>query len=158
MTLRRQQLHDLARAFDIPVDPNSTKEAVLYPLMAAEQRGVFKEPAPHPYYLEKAMRDPDGPKTPLTLPYPDVPKKTRKRGNASFRKLQKAAAALGVATVGMTVKELEDAIANEVTGESESEVQAEGNNEGLSSENPEVGNDQRALVGPPDQQSEGDPQ
>lgn len=140
MTLRRQQLHDLAKAFDIPVDPNATKQDILYPLMAAEQRGVFREPAAHPYWLEKAMRDPDGPQTPLTLPYPDVPKKKPgKRGNASFRKLQKAAAALGVATVGMTFKELEDAIKGELTGEGEIEVHSEGGSEGVPGENPEVG-------------------
>lgn len=42
--LRLRQLHDLADAFDIRIDKTLTKNQILPSMIAAEQRGVFKNP------------------------------------------------------------------------------------------------------------------
>ena len=59
--MRRQQLHDIARAWEIPVENGGTKPAILPALMAAERNGVFKFPPKHPEYARKASRNSDEP-------------------------------------------------------------------------------------------------
>lgn len=60
-TARRQQLVDLAKAFNIPIKADGTKAEILPVMVEAEQQGVFREQPKRPEYLVKAMRDPDGP-------------------------------------------------------------------------------------------------
>lgn len=60
--MRRQQLHDVAMAWEIPVENGGTKQDILPMLLAAERNGKFKEPAVHPEYARKAMRNSDDPK------------------------------------------------------------------------------------------------
>ncbi len=62
--MRRQQLHDLAIGWGIPVENGGTKDAILPALMAAEKAGVFKTPPKHPEYARKAMRNSDEPPLP----------------------------------------------------------------------------------------------
>ena len=57
--MRRQQLHDLAKAFEIPVENGGTANEILVPLLAAEKEGVFKLPPKHPEFYERAMKDSD---------------------------------------------------------------------------------------------------
>lgn len=57
--LRRQQLVDLARAFDIEIPPGATKNQMLPSLINAEQQGVFLGQAKNPWYLQKAGRTSD---------------------------------------------------------------------------------------------------
>ena len=57
--MRRQQLHDLAKAFDIQVENGGTANDILVPLLAAEAEGAFKLPPKHPEFYEKAMMDSD---------------------------------------------------------------------------------------------------
>lgn len=59
--MRRQQLHDLARAYQISVPPDGTKEEILPSLVSAERAGVFRTRRPDPYWFAKAQRDPDRP-------------------------------------------------------------------------------------------------
>jgi hypothetical protein len=59
--LRRQQLHDLARAFDIDVPKDGTKKEILPPLLAAEASGIFRTQPKRPEYLAKAGRSADEP-------------------------------------------------------------------------------------------------
>ena len=59
--MRRQQLHDIARAWEIPVELDGTKPDILPALMAAERSGMFKHPPKHPEYARKAMRNSDEP-------------------------------------------------------------------------------------------------
>ena len=63
--LRRQQLVDLARAYEIPIPPGATKKEMLPVMIAAEQRNVFKSEPKHPWYLQKAVRTTDTPYIPL---------------------------------------------------------------------------------------------
>ena len=80
--MRRQQLHDLARAWDIPVENGGTKETILPALMAAERAGVFKTPPKHPEFARKAMRNSDEPPLPpLRAGMPDY--QTMDRGELS---------------------------------------------------------------------------
>ena len=57
--MRRQQLADVARAWEIPVERGGTKDEILQPLQAAEKGGVFKLPPKHPKFYKKAMRSSD---------------------------------------------------------------------------------------------------
>lgn len=59
--LRRQQLHDLARAYRISVPSDGTKEEILPSLISAERAGVFRTQSPDPYWFAKANRDPENP-------------------------------------------------------------------------------------------------
>ena len=62
--MRRQQLHDLARAWDIPVENGGTKDKILPILMAAEETGTFRLPPKNPEFARKAMRNSDEPPFP----------------------------------------------------------------------------------------------
>jgi len=53
-TLRLRQALDLARAYDIAHNPNSTLKSILKLLSAAEDTGVFNRPPKNLYYFEKA--------------------------------------------------------------------------------------------------------
>ena len=57
--MRRQQLHDLAKAFRVQVPADGTKDQILPSLVAAEQQGVFRQQPIDPYYFHKAQRDAD---------------------------------------------------------------------------------------------------
>ena len=60
--MRRQQLADLARAYDLKnVQVDGTKEEMLIGLIAAEQAGAFKKPPVYPAYFACAMRSADDP-------------------------------------------------------------------------------------------------
>ena len=60
-TLRRQQLADLAVAYNVPVNVSGTKAEILPALIEAEKAGVFRQPPKRPEYLVKAQRNPDEP-------------------------------------------------------------------------------------------------
>lgn len=62
--LRRQQLLDLASAFDVAVSRDGTLQQLLPPLLQAEQEGVFQREALRPAYLKRATRTPDDPPLP----------------------------------------------------------------------------------------------
>ena len=57
--MRRQQLNNLARAWEIPLENAESKDDMLVPLTAAQKAGVFKTPPKHPEFYEKAMKDSD---------------------------------------------------------------------------------------------------
>ena len=57
--MRRQQLHDLAQAYEVPVDKGGTTSAILPDLLAAQKAGVFKQHPKHPEFIEKAVRNSD---------------------------------------------------------------------------------------------------
>lgn len=59
--MRRQQLHDLARGWEIPVELDGTKNDIMPMLLAAEKKGVFRLPPKHPEFARKAMRNSDEP-------------------------------------------------------------------------------------------------
>lgn len=69
--MRRQQLVDLARAFEIDIPAGGTKDQILPPMITAEQQGVFSRPPKHPYYLQKAHQTSDIPYRPLP-PNPEL--------------------------------------------------------------------------------------
>lgn len=128
--LRRQQLHDLAKAYEIVVKPEGTKAEILPALVAAEGSGVFTKPAVHAYWLLKAAYNPDVPhlnnqwgKEPASLkPKPD---------QTDFRKLQmegkRLAGVLGhrVSEVGMTKEQLEAAVEQAQKEEKEEQIRVE---------------------------------
>lgn len=60
-SMRRQQLHDVARAWGIPVEDGGTKGDIMPMLLAAEKKGVFRLPPKHPEFARKAMRNSDDP-------------------------------------------------------------------------------------------------
>lgn len=108
--LRRQALVDLAKAYDLPIDPDAPKSDLLPALIDAEKRGVFNDPPEHPYYLRKAAYNPDLPHENNDWGNPPPGGPQRGRPQSDFRRLQKLGARLGVARVGMTKAELEAAI------------------------------------------------
>ncbi len=60
--MRRQQLTDLARAYDLKdIQVDGTKEEMLIGLVAAEQAGTFRKPPVYPAYFACAMRSSDDP-------------------------------------------------------------------------------------------------
>lgn len=63
--LRRQQLVDLARAYEVDIPAGATKRQMLPSMITAEQQGVFKRQPKHPFYLHKAGRTSDMPYIPL---------------------------------------------------------------------------------------------
>ena len=58
-TLRRTQLYHLAKAYDIDVDPNSTKDDFVSILEVEETKGVFNAPPHHPLWFERAKFNSD---------------------------------------------------------------------------------------------------
>lgn len=58
-TLRLAQLCDLARAYEIPVYFEGTKEQVLPVMEAEEAKGTFNIAPKHPYYFERAKFNSD---------------------------------------------------------------------------------------------------
>ena len=57
--MRRQQLHDVARAWEIPVENGGTKTDILPVLLAEEKAGTFNHPPKHPEIAAKAMVESD---------------------------------------------------------------------------------------------------
>lgn len=57
--MRRQQLHDLALAYELPVEKGGTKTDILIGMKPAQKSGVFKLPPKHPEHARKAMQDSD---------------------------------------------------------------------------------------------------
>ena len=57
--MRRQQLHDLATAWEIPVENGATKDSMMPMLLAAEKAGTFRLPPKNPEFARKAMRNSD---------------------------------------------------------------------------------------------------
>lgn len=100
--MRRQQLHDLARAWEIQVPNGGTKKEILPMLIAAEAAGVFQRPAVHPEFARKASRNSDDPPLPkLTsvapparMVGPEIPD----YGNMDMEQLIKACGAKGIDT------------------------------------------------------------
>lgn len=106
---RRQQLYDLARAWDIKVRTGATKQDMLPVLTSAAQSGIFNGPPLDDWWLRKAGRSPDSrgviieglPKQKLTAPEPveqvetnyEDPRPIAKRHIGQIRK---AAAAAGM--------------------------------------------------------------
>ena len=100
-------MHDLARAYKIPVKLNGTKPEILPALIAAEQQGIFKGPAAIPYYLKKAAWNSDRPFE--NTDWGNPPKDKRPKTNA-WQELIQEAKSLGVGKVGMNRLEYEQAI------------------------------------------------
>lgn len=87
---------------------DGTKMEILPALQAAEQQGIFKRPAPNPYYLKKAAYNPDRPHENNEWGFcpPEKPK-----GNAgAYKLLQRQAKDLGINSFGMKGPELEVAV------------------------------------------------
>jgi hypothetical protein len=103
-------LHDLAKAYEIPVKPDGTKMEILPALQAAEQEGVFKRAAVHPYYLRKAAYNPDRPFENNDWGAPPKVKRPDNAGN--YRTMQKRASELGLGRtcIGMKGPDLAEAI------------------------------------------------
>ena len=57
--LRRQQLIDLAAAWNLEIDGNAPKHVILPAMQRAEGKGVFLTPCPHPLMLQRASRKTD---------------------------------------------------------------------------------------------------
>ena len=70
--MRRQQLHDLARAYEIAVPADGTKPQIMPALKAAQSEGIFNKSALHPEFLAKAARNADDPPSDAWMDY--IPK------------------------------------------------------------------------------------
>lgn len=57
--MRRQQLHDLARAYDLSLGDTDTKEYMMPSMKAAQKSGLFNRPPKHPEFARKAMQHSD---------------------------------------------------------------------------------------------------
>ena len=75
--MRRQQLHDVARAWEIPVELDGTKKDILPMLKAAEGRGVFRQPPIHPEFAKRALRNSDDPRASHVVPGTMIPVDTK---------------------------------------------------------------------------------
>lgn len=69
--LRRQQLRDLATAFDVQIKADGTKDEILPAMIAAEANGIFRQPPKYQEYLVKASRSAD--QAPLMDWHPPAP-------------------------------------------------------------------------------------
>lgn len=115
--LRRQQLVDLARAYDIPILPGATKNEMLPAMIAQEQQGIFRTPPKRPWYLQKAQQTTDTPHIPMPE-NPDLQKvipKVKKAFPGSERKerfeeLRQLAKKNGINTYKMKLADLEAAL------------------------------------------------
>lgn len=104
--LRRQQLHDLAKAYGIPVKVDGTKQEIMPTLIDAESRGVFKGPPVSDYYLQKAARDPDRRAEWTDEPLPAPPAEEVPAPLPAQDRTQTVAPAQPATTSGPTMKEL----------------------------------------------------
>ena len=139
--LRREQLHNLAKAWEIPVKQDGTKPEIMPALVAAEANGVFKTAAIHPYYLRQAAFNPDRPHENNDWGTP--PKGPRPDNTVKYKDMQRRAKALGLgkACVGLKAPELAEAIrkAEHEQRQSESGTPGLSGHEGLSGKDREVG-------------------
>ena len=106
--------------------PDGTKVEILPALIAAEQQGVFKGAAVHPYYLKKAAYNTDRPYENTDWGTP--PKGKRPDRLVNYRALQKEAKALGIGgrCMGLKGPALEEEIRKARHEQGTSEGQAEG--------------------------------
>ena len=117
-SMRRQQLHDVARAWEIPVERDGTKKDIMPMLLAAERQGVFKHPPKHPEFARRAMRNSDEPPPEHYLPDSMVPIPVKKNdAKNDYRamdigELTKACQAKGIDTArrggAWMIEQLED--------------------------------------------------
>lgn len=112
--LSRQQLRDLARAYEIEVPKDGTKDQMLPAMINAEQSGIFRGPVKSEYHLMKAARDRDSSRgIPMTLPDPDLIEDTglyrpaSEMGDKQIRAILKDA---GINTFGMGRKQMEELV------------------------------------------------
>ena len=110
--MRRIQLVNLARAYEIEVDPDATKDRILPALVAAEQSNVFDEDAKHPAYLLRAAYSPDD----------EMPQKVRDKiakleDKEYFHSLRSQCSKYGIKWHDMDVFEMERALSD--AGDSE---------------------------------------
>ena len=126
--LRRQQLHDLAKAYEVEVKPDGTKVEILPALQAAEQNGVFKKSAIHPYYLRKAAYNSDRPYE--NLDWGSPPKGKRPDNVGDYRAMQKRAKELGLGMKGVGLKGPE--LAEEIRKAEDEQREGQGAPEGIS--------------------------
>ena len=140
--LRRRQLHDLARAYEIPVKKDGTKAEILPALIAAEQQGTFKRPAAVPYYLKKAAWTSDRPFENTEWGTP--PKGKRPDNAGDYRAMQKRAKELGLGRTGVGLKgpDLAEAIrkAEHERSKSESGTSGLSGHEGVPGQDGHMGN------------------
>ena len=115
---------------------DGTKLEILPALIAAEQQGVFKRPAIHPYYLKKAGFNPDRPYE--NTDWGNPPKVKRSDNMANYKDMQKRAKELGLGRtcVGLKGPDLAEAIrkAEHEQRQSESEIQGHVGHEALPGE------------------------
>lgn len=136
--LRRQQLVDVARAYEINIPAGGTKRQILPSLITAEQQGVFKRPPKNPWYLQKAGRTSDmpyvdigeNPELPVTITTemksepvvtssppvqaadPNVPRRTRTgRTETDYHRKQRLLKGQGVNAFGWTKQAVNEAAA-----------------------------------------------
>ncbi len=62
--MRRQQLHSLARAYELPL-AGDTKQEILPGMKAAQKSGLFNQLPKHPKFARKAMQHSDQPRDDL---------------------------------------------------------------------------------------------
>ena len=108
--LRRRQLVDLARAFEIPIPSGATKDEMLPVMIAAEQRGIFRTNPKHPWWLQKADHTSDMPSVYLP-PNPDIEqpvvKAEKKKKESDYHRKQRLLKQMGVDTWALPKAEMD---------------------------------------------------
>lgn len=119
---------------------------ILPALQAAEQQGVFKRAAAHPYYLKKAAYNPDRPYENNDWGF--CPPEKPKGNSGNYKVLQRRAKNLGINSFGMKGPELEAAVkeAENEQRQGESEAGSVPGHEGLQGQRGKVA--QAAEGGP----------
>jgi hypothetical protein len=102
LKLRRQQLIDLAKAFDIDVPQDATAPELREHLRKHEEQGAFRQPPKRPEYYVKASRSPDDP------PVDWESHRAQTVSKDDFRMLQKLAKDNGINSFGKGAEELWD--------------------------------------------------
>ena len=111
--LSRQQLRDLARAYEIEVPRDGTKDDLLPAMISAEKSGIFRQPPKSPYHLEKAARDRDKRPEPLSLTDPDLITDSglyRPASEMEDKELRAILKDARINTFGMGRKQMEDLV------------------------------------------------
>ncbi len=112
---------------------------ILPALIAAEQQGIFKRPAIHPYYLKKAAWNSDRPYENTDWGTP--PKGKRPDNAGDYRAMQKRAKELGLGRtcVGLKGPDLAEAIRNAEHAQSQSGAPGISGHEGVPGQDGQVG-------------------
>lgn len=111
--LSRQQLTDLARAYEVSIPQNGTKDEILPAMINAEQAGIFKGPVKSQYHLLKASRDRDKRPEPLALPDPDLVKTAPTNlpaSQMSIQELRKRLKDAGISSFQMKREQMEEIV------------------------------------------------